>query len=1067
MGSVRVGNFPEQCESMRGGAVRRLRATLLAATVLSVAALPAIAQTAQTWNGNTSTDWFDGSNWDSATAPVAGDSATLDTVTPNPAVINGTNPGYSAVDLNGLNVGFNATGHLTVNNGADVTITNNLAVIGGDMGGVATTASGTVILDGAGTTFTVTGTPPGGGMIVVGASGTGAFTVQNGAAATSVDGYVGHLQGASGTVIVNNGTWSNSRDLFVGNFGTGVFNLSNGGTVNIGRDTVIGANTGGNGTVNISGATSVWTTSRYTILSGNVTTPGVGGGATLNVSNGGTYTANDQTIVGLVGSAAVNISSGGQLNTTSDVTYLGYSAGANATVVIDGTGSAWTDTGSGMIVGGNDGFTNGGNATVTVRNGGTLNTGDVLLGNDASHSSHGTVNVTGLGSTWNAGSVFVGWDGRGTINILDRATFAMTGELSLGACNCSVGIVNVGGGSTVTIGTNWTVGEAPGGTGTMTVTGSGTSVVAAGDLTVGNGGAGVLNVQGGASVAATNAIIGANAGADGTMNVAGAGSTATFTGGLIVGLGGIGTGALTISDGGLVNVTGTTFNGDRITVGAGSVLNTGNYSASAGVTTAFTLRAASAGQINASGGVAALDGTLVITGRNVVRTTYTLVRSGGLGGTTFSAVTYDPLLRNPVLTYAAGDVLLTLDQFLLTSLVPSSANANQRNVAQAIDNGIAAGSTPSAALENIFFLSGGEFLNALSQLSGEPGAGAQQAVLTGSNLFMTSVFDNAFGNSSGAGGQGGALGYAAQPRVSAAAQEAYAAVTPRDRMPSFEQRWSVWASGYGGSARVSGDAGAGSHDTTSRVYGVAAGATWRASAETQLGFALGGAGSNFSVADGFGSGKADAFNAALYGRHAIGAGYVAAALGYSWQDATTDRTASAGGTTEQLHASFRPQALTTRLEGGRRFVTAAVGVTPYAAVQTTTLFMPSYGEIATSGAGAFALSYDSRTFTATRGELGARFDKAMLMSGKPLTLKAKVAWAHDWNNDRIATATFQQLPGATFTMNGAAPAPDAALLSLGADLALGHGWTAGAGFDGEFSRTTASYSGKGSLRYTW
>jgi uncharacterized protein with beta-barrel porin domain len=319
---------------------------------------------------------------------------------------------------------------------------------------------------------------------------------------------------------------------------------------------------------------------------------------------------------------------------------------------------------------------------------------------------------------------------------------------------------------------------------------------------------------------------------------------------------------------------------------------------------------------------------------------------------------------------------------------------------------------------------------------------------------------------------GGALGYASQPRVPAAAQEAYAAVTPRDRkpsstMPSFEQRWSVWASGYGGSTRVSGDSGAGSHATTSRVYGVAAGATWRASADTQLGFALGGAGSNFSVGNGLGSGTADAFNAALYGRHTIGSGYVAAALGYSWQDATTDRTVSAGGTSETLHASFRPQALTTRLEGGRRFITTAFGVTPYAAVQTTTLFMPSYGETATSGTGAFALAYASRSVTATRGELGARFDRAMLLSGTPLTLKAKAAWAHDWNNDPVATATFQQLPGATFTVNGARPAADSALLSLGADAVLGGGWRAGASFDGEFSRTTASYSGKGSLRYSW
>ncbi|WP_163312753.1 autotransporter domain-containing protein, partial [Klebsiella aerogenes] len=82
------------------------------------------------------------------------------------------------------------------------------------------------------------------------------------------------------------------------------------------------------------------------------------------------------------------------------------------------------------------------------------------------------------------------------------------------------------------------------------------------------------------------------------------------------------------------------------------------------------------------------------------------------------------------------------------------------------------------------------------------------------------------------------------------------------------------------------------------------------------------------------------FNAALYGRHALGAGYVAAALGYSWQDASTDRSISAGGATDMLHGSFQPQALTGRLEGGWRLTTAASGLTPYAALQATALFMP-------------------------------------------------------------------------------------------------------------------------------
>ncbi len=132
-----------------------------------------------------------------------------------------------------------------------------------------------------------------------------------------------------------------------------------------------------------------------------------------------------------------------------------------------------------------------------------------------------------------------------------------------------------------------------------------------------------------------------------------------------------------------------------------------------------------------------------------------------------------------------------------------------------------------------------------------------------------------------------------------------------------------------------------------------------------------------------------------------------------------------------------------------------------------TFFLPSYGEIATSGSSTFALNYASKTTTATRSELGAKFDKAMLVQGGVLTLKARTAWAHDWNTDRAATATFQALPGATFTVNGAQPSANAALASLGAEMKWHNGWTLAGSFDGEFSRTVAAYTGKGSIRRAW
>jgi outer membrane autotransporter protein len=103
-----------------------------------------------------------------------------------------------------------------------------------------------------------------------------------------------------------------------------------------------------------------------------------------------------------------------------------------------------------------------------------------------------------------------------------------------------------------------------------------------------------------------------------------------------------------------------------------------------------------------------------------------------------------------------------------------------------------------------------------------------------------------------------------------------------------------------------------------------AGASYRFTPDTLAGFALGGAGSSFDIANGFGSGKADAFNAAVYAKHNIGAAYLAGLLGYSWQDTSTDRTVTISGA-DKLHASFKAQALVARLEGGWRYATPLVG----------------------------------------------------------------------------------------------------------------------------------------------
>ena len=247
------------------------------------------------------------------------------------------------------------------------------------------------------------------------------------------------------------------------------------------------------------------------------------------------------------------------------------------------------------------------------------------------------------------------------------------------------------------------------------------------------------------------------------------------------------------------------------------------------------------------------------------------------------------------------------------------------------------------------------------------------------------------------------------------------------------------------------------------------GADYRFSPFTIAGFALAGGGTNFSIANALATGRSDLFQAGAFVRHTVGPAYISAALAYGWQDITTDRTVTIAGV-DQLRAKFNANAFSGRVEGGYRLVTpwmSGIGITPYAAGQFTTFDLPAYAEQAIVGANTFVLAYGAKSVTASRSELGIRTDKSFAVQDGIFSLRGRFAWAHDFNTDRNIAATFQTLPGASFVVNGAAQAHDAALTTASAEMKWLNGFSLAATFEGEFSDVTRSYAGKGVARYNW
>lgn len=465
-------------------------------------------------------------------------------------------------------------------------------------------------------------------------------------------------------------------------------------------------------------------------------------------------------------------------------------------------------------------------------------------------------------------------------------------------------------------------------------------------------------------------------------------------------------------------------------------------------------------------GTATLGGATVnatfANGSYVVRQ-YTIVAAGSVSGTFNPTVTNNNLPSGfrTTLSYDATHAYLNL----ALGFTPPSGQLNGNQ--QAVGNTIVNYFNTNGGIPIVF---GGLTPAGLTQLSGEGATATQQATFNAMNQFMgvmTDPFVSGRGDPASAGG--GAAGYADEARSYAGKRrpnDALAAIYAKaPPIVPLQQRWSVWAAGFGGSQRTDGNAALGSNDTRSSIYGTAVGLDYRLSPDTLAGFALAGGGTNFTV-NGLGTGRSDLFQAGAFLRHNAGPAYLVGALAYGWQDVTTDRTVTIAGV-DQLRAKFNADAWSGRLEGGYRFVMQGFGLTPYAAGQFTTFELPAYAEQVVSGANTFALAYGATTVTATRSELGLRSDKSIAMQDGVFTLRGRLAWAHDYNADRNVGATFQTLPGASFVVNGARPAPDAALTTASAEWKWLNGWSAAAAFEGEFSNVTRSYAGKGLVRYAW
>ncbi|MBX3416979.1 MAG: PEP-CTERM sorting domain-containing protein [Pirellulaceae bacterium] len=349
---------------------------------------------------------------------------------------------------------------------------------------------------------------------------------------------------------------------------------------------------------------------------------------TINLTSGAIGTVQGTTYVGIIPGdpqANLNVLSGSQLNTSTS--YLGWNSGSSGRVTVDGAGSVWNNS-SDLYVG------RSGSGTLNLLGGGVATSSNGYLGLNS--GSSGTATVEGTNSRWSiSNNLHVGWDSptaSGTLNV-NSSGRVHVGDSTTGTgmgiyvghatSSTTAGNVRVGANSTVTNGGFVTVGQSNGTFGSATVSGANAVWNNSGAALIGEIGTGTLTVSNGGVFSNSDASVGTFSSGNGTATVSGAGSQWNSSGLLTIGSSGTGTlnvqsaGVVTSTNGFVGRNSGST--GTATITGAGSQWNNSG-SLTVGNSGTGTLNVQSAGVVTSTNGFVGFNagstGTATITGAN-------------------------------------------------------------------------------------------------------------------------------------------------------------------------------------------------------------------------------------------------------------------------------------------------------------------------------------------------------------------------------------------------------------------------------------------------------------------
>ncbi|MBF0506178.1 MAG: autotransporter outer membrane beta-barrel domain-containing protein [Nitrospirae bacterium] len=243
-----------------------------------------------------------------------------------------------------------------------------------------------------------------------------------------------------------------------------------------------------------------------------------------------------------------------------------------------------------------------------------------------------------------------------------------------------------------------------------------------------------------------------------------------------------------------------------------------------------------------------------------------------------------------------------------------------------------------------------------------------------------------------------------------------------------------WVSGFGGSGSLNGDGN--THNLSFGGGGMAAGMDYRFGPALQAGVAAGYAHSAFNTNGISGSGGLDSYAVGSYAGYAVGAFYVDAALGYSYNSAGVNRVIEFPGVTRVGSANPVANAFLSSTEAGYHFpLNDRTTATPFASFQGIVVRQNGFAE---GGAGAINLNVSGLTAALALSTLGTElmYDLPLGLAA-PLSFSVRAGWAHDYAavNPGV-TANFEGTPDSNFTVNSVRWPRDAGEVNVSFSLPL-------------------------------